>query len=255
MKNDRLRFALLVPFAITSALLASGFVACDSDSHSPVIPSLDAASIDAPVTVTDSSLEEDTAIETPVDSGVDAIAPVSADIATDFSVSANPNGAWSYGYVPGDPAVDAGALVLFSAVSNATPNIPAWYDPANSVLGAPAAWRNDSAVTNTSIAPGEFAVHPGNAGEYAVVRWTAPAAGVYSVALQFKTGDTGDTNGLLLHDGVVLVTDDSTSAETVHQLDVTLAAGSHLDVAVGGKGDFYFDSTPIHLTIRSASSN
>ena len=246
------RLVRLVSFALTSVMLSSLFVACEgeSNSSSTLAPSPDAARFEPP---TGSSPGHDAATNPLADAGKDATVAVRADVTTDFATIANPNGAWTYGYALGDPtAADAGAIVVFSAVSNATPSVPAWYDPANSVLGAPAAWRNDSTATANGILPGEFAMHPGNAGEYAVARWTAPAAGAYTVTLRFKAGDSGDTNGLLLHNGVPLVTEDSTSTDAVHDLVVTLAAGDRVDVAVGSKGDFRFDSTPVHLTIRSA---
>lgn len=257
MKDGRPRFVRLACLGFTSIVLASMFIACESDPSSPfVATSPDAASFSADAAATDSSSVQDAATDAIRDAGKDAVVAVNADVAKDFSTIANPNGAWTYGYSLGDPtAADAGAIVVYSAVSNATPDIPAWYDPANVNLGAPAAWRNDSTVTNTNIAPGEFAMHPGNAGEYAIARWTAPAAGVYAVTLQLKAGDSGDTNGLLLHNGVALVTEDSTSTDAIHQLDVTLAAGDHLDVAVGSKGDFLYDSTPVHLTIRNAGAD
>jgi hypothetical protein len=250
MKDGR-----LASFGLTSLMLIGVFVACESsESGTAVDTSLDAGSVslaDA-ATTTPPVVVHDASVDATVDEGVVVV----ADVAKDFATRANPNGTWTYGYSVADPrSADAGALVVFSAVSTATPDIPAWDDPSNIVLGAPAAWRNDSAATNTSIAPGEFALHPGQAGEYAVARWTAPAAGVYAVMVQFKTGDTGDTNGLLLHNGVALVTEDSTSTDTVHELQVTLAAHDHLDAAVGSKGDFLYDSTPVHFTIKSVGAN
>ena len=80
---------------------------------------------------------------------------------------------------------------------------------------------------------------------------TARVAGVVE-KVKFKEGDTGDTNGLLLHNGVVLVNETSTSTNAVHEIVVTAAAGDKLDVAVGNKGDFTFDSTPVIFSIKSA---
>ncbi|AKV00150.1 hypothetical protein AKJ09_06813 [Labilithrix luteola] len=263
MKDGLQRFVRLGWFGLASMVLSSSFVACESDSTSPLQTSPDAASSEYPAPANNSSSAQDAAsdaiadaADASADAGKDAFVAVHADVTTDFSTLANPNGAWTYGYSLGDPrAADAGPLVVFSAVSDAAPDTRSWYDPANSVLGAPAAWRNDSTATNNGVAPGEFSLHPGNAGEYAIVRWTAPAAGAYAVTLQFKAGDSGETNGLLLHNGVALVTEDSTSTDAVHELEVTLAAGDHLDAAVGSAGDFHFDNTPVQLTIRSAGSD
>lgn len=241
--------------AVSGACAAA--VACgDGSGSAPDAPSVatpDAAPAPTPTPPADASTEaaSDAASEAAPDAAPDATAGVQADVTKDFATAANPNGAWTYGYTRDVPtAPDAGALVVFSAVSN-DPVVPSWYDPANVQLGAPAAWRNDSAAVANGVAPGEFAVHPGNAGEYAVVRWTAPAAGVYAITLQFKEGDTGDTDGLLLLNGVALVTETSTAAGTLHELQRTLAAGDRLDVAVGPKGDFRFDSTPLRFLVRS----
>lgn len=212
------------------------------------------AGLDAAV-APDATPEKDATapVEAAADVAAEAAAPVHADVAADFSKTSNPNGAWTYGYSLGDPtAKDAGALVVFSDVATNPPEYPRWYDATNVVLDAPSVWRNDSNADRYGVASGEVAMHPGNAGEFAVIRWTAPVAGTYSVMVQFKTGDTGDTNGLLLHDGVALVTEDSTSTDAVHELDVTLAAGDHLDVAVGPKGSYLSDTTPVHFTIQSA---
>ena len=239
MKVLRHRFACLA--GLTSTLVAVALVACDDDPGINLGSGLDASTADLDATVNPPGQ---------LDSSQNVV--VNADIASDFALMANPNGAWTYGYVPRDPtSADAGAFVVFREVANVSTGEASWHDPTNSVLGAPAAWRNDTGATSNGVATGEFALHPGQAGEYAIARWTAPAAGTYAVSVQFKAGDTGDTNGLLLRNGVALVTEDTTSTDAVHDLDVTLAAGDHLDVAVGSKGNFDYDSTPVHLSIRS----
>jgi hypothetical protein len=239
----------------TSLVVVSAVVACtssttpSSDLPSPPVKDAGSVSVDA---ATDSIADVGTGVDaasTDAAPEADSAVVVRADVAKDFGTKTNPNGAWTYGYFTGAPT--AGAPVPFSTVSNATPDIPAWYDPTHVALGAPAAWRNDSTASSNGIAPGEFALHPGQSGEYAIARWTAPAAGDYSVTVQFGAGDTGDTDGILLHNGVAVATDPSTSTGTVHTLKVSMAAGDHLDAAVGPKGDFLYDSTPVRLTIES----
>jgi len=254
MKNSGGRFIRGAWFGFASVVLGSAFVACSSSSTSPTTTTPDAGTTtttdDSSTFAGDSSVADSSMADGNVTSDASV---VRADVTADFSAMANPNGAWTYGYTLGDPsAADAGALIVYSGTSTATLGVTSWVDPTNSVLGAPSAWRNDSASTLAGIAPGEFALHPGQAGEYSIARWTAPAAGTYAVTVQFKTGDMGDTNGLFLRNGVVLTNDESTSAETVHTLNVTVAAGDHLDVAVGNKGDFYYDSTPVRFIIDSA---
>lgn len=231
------RFAF---FGFSTLSIASAIVACSSTSSTPsqsVTPdaaTFDAAVADSGYTSTDGSVEAKVVV---------------ADLSADFSIAANPNGRWTYGYLPYTATLgngDSGTLTVFPAVLNNH----GWYDPSNAVLDAPAVWRNDTDAGMIFTDPGEVALHPGSANEYAVSRWTAPSAGTYSISLQFKAGDQGDTNGFLLRNGVAIVTEDSTSTNAVHELDVTLAEGDILDVVVGSKGDFYYDTTPVHFTIR-----
>ena len=224
---------------LTALAIAAAAAACGSETSSSPAVLLDASGVDG--STTDSG-SPDAVVDTPD-------ATVVADITSDFSLAANPNGAWTYGYIPDGPAIgsgDAGALIVFSAVNGGL----SWYDPSNVVLGAPAVFRNDTDASVVFTEPGEFAMHPGNAHEYVVSRWIAPAAGTYAISIQFKAGDQGETNGLLLHNGIAILTEDSTSTNAVHDVTVNLAAGDALDVAVGSKGGFDYDTTPVHLTIR-----
>jgi hypothetical protein len=230
--------------------IARAVLACEEDSSSTSSsPTFDSGPSPSPSPTSSTP-------QTPAtnDSGADTGAVVLADLTTDFSKTSNPNGAWTFGYSLGVPGGDGGALIVFTTPRDVATNVPSWIDPTHEVLGDPCVYRNESgAVFADGIQPGEVALHPGNAGEYAIARWTAPAAGTYSVRVQFKEGDTGDTNGLFLHNGVVLVTEDSTSTNTIHDRVVVLAAGDTLDVAVGHKGDFLDDSTPVVFTVRSAT--
>lgn len=197
-------------------------------------------------------------VQTASDGGADAAADaapvVVGDLTTDFSETSNPNGAWTFGYTLGIPGGDAGAFTAFTTTSEIATDVLSWIDPTHQVLGDPCVYRNGSAaVFADGIQPGDVALHPGNAGEYAIARWTVPSAGTYAVSVQFKEGDTGDTNGLFLHNGAVLVTEESTSTNALHELVVQAAAGDTLDVAVGNKGDFLDDSTPVVFTIRSSA--
>lgn len=235
-------------------LAALGFVrglaACedDSSSASPVAGGTDAGFVPSPTStppgpVTDGGTE----------AAADANLVTVADLTSDFSKTANPNGAWTFGYSLGVPGGDAGAFIAFSATSVIATNVTAWIDPTHQVLNDPCVYRNESgAVFADGVKDGEVALHPGNAGEYAIARWTAPSAGAYAVRVQFKEGDTGDTDGLVLHNGVVVATEASTSTNAVHELALTLAAGDRVDVAVGAKGDFLDDSTPVVFTVRAA---
>lgn len=248
------RFARFSCLGVIALGLARAVVACENDLSSvPSQPNFDRGPAPGP-TPTSSTPPAPATNDASVDSGADASAVVVADLTDDFSKTSNPNGAWTFGYTLGVPSGDAGALIVFTTTRDVATNVPSWIDPTHEVLGDPCVYRNESgAVFADGIQPGEVALHPGSAGEYAIARWTAPAAGTYSVTVQFKEGDTGDTNGLFLHNGNVIVTEDSTSTNTVHQRVLVVAAGDTLDVAVGNKGDFLDDSTPVAFTIRSSA--
>lgn len=243
------RIARLACFGVAALGFARAVVACEDDSASGPPQS----TIDSGIGPIPSSPPLQTGADGGADSGADASAVVVADLTADFSKTSNPNGAWTFGYTLGAPSDDAGALIPYTTTSEIATNVTAWIDPTHQVLGDPCVYVNGSgAVFADGVQPGDVALHPGNAGEYSIARWTAPTAGSYSVRVQFKEGDTGDTNGLLLHNGAVIVTEESTSTNTVHELVMVLAAGDKLDVAVGHKGDFLDDSTPVVFTIRTS---
>ncbi len=243
------RIARLGSFAAIALGLGRAVLGCEDDSTTAFQPTHDSGVAPAPTSSSPPAADGGA-----VDSGIDAPAAVHADLEDDFSKTSNPNGAWTFGYTVGVPGGDAGPFIAFTGTRDVAPDVPSWIDPENEVLGDPCVYRNETGeVFADGIQPGEVALHPGNAGEYAIARWTAPAAGSYSVTVQFKEGDTGDTDGLFLHNGKVLVTEATTSTNTVHNLVVVAAAGDTLDVAVGHKGDFLDDSTPVHFTIRSGA--
>lgn len=244
-----------IAWAVSSTILAlagAAWVAACENEATPS-PGLDAGSLDASFDSpsTPPTPAQDAQVNDAAPDAAEAAAPVAADLAKDFSRNSNPNGAWTFGYTLGSPEGDAGALIPFSMEKEAS-DVYLWFDPTHVSLDAPSVFRNASTVTVNGIAPGEAGLHPGSAQEYAVARWTAPAAGKYAVKVQFKAGDTGDTNGLLLQNGVVLVNEASTSTDAIHEITVTLAAGDKLDIAVGNKGDFTFDSTPAIFAIKTA---
>lgn len=110
----------------------------------------------------------------------------------------------------------------------------------------------------TVFAPGALSLHPGPQGEVEVLRFTAPSAGQYLINGAFFGQDyVGPTttdvhillNGTSIFDGVVSDYDVSHPFSTT----VTLAAGSHLDfaVGVGSNQSYLYDSTGLSATITS----
>src|SRR2546423_3979298 len=103
--------------------------------------------------------------------------------------------------------------------------------------------------------PDTLNVHPGPHGERGVVKWTAPAAGTYTVAGRFQGIDTGATtsdvavakNGTTLFSGQV----NGYGATAPFSLSVTVSAGDAIEfsVGVGSNGNYNNDSTGLAATI------
>lgn len=116
-------------------------------------------------------------------------------------------------------------------------------------------------LADSTWQPGQFALHPGLEGEPAVVRWTAPEAGEYSVKAHF-TGiaakpTTSDVHILRgdeeLFTGAINVGGAGNDAE--HAFVSALAAGEVLSFVVGiGDGVPFSDTTALALTIEGGGA-
>ena len=111
-------------------------------------------------------------------------------------------------------------------------------------------WHNHTSSPITSGAltfqPGKVVLHPGPAGEYSVVRWTAPAAGSYEVSATFTgvDGTPTTTDVHVLQNNVQVFAGDinvSAGNSASYTTSVALSAGATLDFAVGNGGNGYFD--------------
>jgi hypothetical protein len=180
------------------------------------------------------------------------------DVAADFSATSNPTGPWSYGYSP----TLGGPFVLFTEPGPFF-GLDTWGDPGYLYLAAYHNGTPDPIVFLLGIRyePGQFGLHPGPAGEYAVARFTAPAAGVVSVAAAFVGIDPGGplsplgttTDVHVLHNGTAVFGDEVVGFGTTRGYSDTvfLAAGDTLDFAVGigTNGTDFNDSTGVAATI------
>lgn len=104
----------------------------------------------------------------------------------DFSLSANPNGSWSYGFT----STLGGPLVLYTdRQPNLLPRVDRWTSIAlDAFLGV----ARNSAATPVIGSPPTFAyppdmlhMHPSALGQYDVVRWTAPSSGTFTFQGKF----------------------------------------------------------------------
>jgi hypothetical protein len=159
-----------------------------------------------------------------------------------FTIAANPDGAWQYGWLP---ASLSGPLTLYTQHSE-PPNFPLW----GAWIGSdstPAIWRNMGPSTSYGVAPGQLSMHPGPSGQACVLRWTNPnpsSSGILLINGRFFPGDPG-----FMRVGVRL--NDSLAFEAGNEGEFHLVASNTdtatIDFAVWG--GYFFGNTPIEVTI------
>jgi hypothetical protein len=191
-----------------------------------------------------------------------AQADLMSDVATDFSSTANPNGVWQYGW-----SVNLGSPFLLSTDPRVREGLDTWRGN-RADDGNPAAYHNgtNSAIILGGTArydPGQFGLHPGPAGEYAVVRYTAPEAGKVSLAAEFIGQDldgrtTTDVhvflNGQSLFDNFVEGLGESSAVRLDTNFAVLRGDTIDFEVGFGRNQSFYFDSTALAAKITLASA-
>ena len=123
------------------------------------------------------------------------------DPIVDFSLAANPNGVWAYGYSTTLSDLGTNFNLMNTGVSCGT-GVGCW----NSNSGLPQIVRNGSGATfadGTVVIPtDELHLHPGSGGIYAILRWTAPTAGAYDIEGAFTVQDTSANSVTLNIDGL-----------------------------------------------------
>lgn len=181
-----------------------------------------------------------------------------ADAAADFSIAANPNGVWSYGYstsLTGPLVLDTQTESLLSG------SIEAWLGNIASD-GNPGVYKNttnaDINLSTVTFAANGLLLHPGPTAEYSTVRFTASAAGLYSYSSFFRGQDSTSTDVHLVSTILGVSTSLYSSAVNGFGNTVTtsgsilLGAGDSLDLRVGDGGNgFGHDSTGANLTINA----
>ncbi len=171
------------------------------------------------------------------------------DIAEDFSLVENPNGAYAYGW---KPAVD-GAFTLFDTTAEGGGDcqgiVTDWFDGA---IGGPPVIAKNFTVDKScnGIPAGAVNFHPGPNGELAVLRWTSPAAGTATIEGTFLAGDSGALSVFISKDDAVVFTVATTPDDAPFSLTETVEAGTTIDFAVGE--GFEFGSTPVDAVITLA---
>jgi hypothetical protein len=115
------------------------------------------------------------------------VIPVTYDAAANFSTTNNPTTVWTYGYED-----SSGDFAQFP-INNGNTNTPSWCRALDFPNNLPTVLKNVSGHVWTDgsgniIQIDQMALHPGNSSDaaYAVLRFTAPITGLYTVTARFS---------------------------------------------------------------------
>ena len=169
--------------------------------------------------------------------------------------STNPTAPWSYGY----ETTLGGSFTLFANYTGSYASMAnwlAWMYGANP--STPVIAKNNTSSTliySTLTQPIDvLLMHPGNLGEYAVLRFTAPTTDTYNISAIFSGLDTTTTDVNILKNNVGIFSDAITGfGDTGSSASsLSMIAGDTLDFAVGygsGSNNTYLnDSTGLKFT-------
>lgn len=165
------------------------------------------------------------------------------DAYTDFSLTNNPNGAWSYGSTwdfTAEGWVFQPKTVPFYTIG--------WWD--NIDPGSVVCVLTDTVIVCT--AP------DGDPYECPIVRWTAPADGMYSISFafqQYSPDHWGDVTGAVLVNRSVVYSQYRPEDDmTIYSYDgvASLLAGDTIDFTMdSGPGDYYADWDRFWITVET----
>jgi hypothetical protein len=190
------------------------------------------------------------------------VPPVANDAVKDFSITSNPNGVWSYGWLSslGSP------LNLYTVTDSTTfSGLSAWLETGMTMYAAPLVGHNDTQTTlcylSFCVPPGYLQLHPGVNDEVSLVRWTAPTSGRFCVqgaveGLDRFPGGTGFYEVLNSNTILFSATIDSYQSPVFFHHVLTVSAGYTVDFAVdfGQDGNYFNDSTGIQFKVTKETS-
>jgi len=147
----------------------------------------------------------------------------------------NPNGAWSYGWSD-DLGDFYGTLKEFVEDAGAGDS-PVWFVPRPGDTNPPAIWRNTSDTLYYGVEPGQVALHSGELGEAAILRWTSPIDGQIEIKGMFYAGNAIAADLYVLHKyylGTPLFFSDDEIGDVEFKIDLDVAAGDTIDFVAAG---------------------
>lgn len=179
--------------------------------------------------------------------GGTAQAAVIANFVTDFSTTANPNGAWRYG----STASFGGSLAVFTNLLDASSVGVQRYD-----------WNNGPRIPLVGVlipdsSPSWGILHPGGPGVFATARYVAQTSFTGFLDVNFQDGHFATTDVHVLRNGVSLFDADIDGLHSSQTFQATLAiaAGDVLDFVAGSGpgGATSFDTTFFTATVSEAT--
>jgi len=185
-----------------------------------------------------------------------AVQAASWNLADDYSTANAAGSAWTFGW---ESSV-GGTFTQYDYSYTNGSNSLQWVDSSiSSDYSIPTVWKNTSTGNTTidGVAYGQVSLHPGESGQFSVVKWTASSAGTYTVSYSFGEGDSGWMSYYIVIGGVVYtywLDDASTESGTI---TLILAAGDTIEFIVGaniGYDYFYYGNTPLDVTITGSDS-
>ena len=197
--------------------------------------------------------------------GRDLKANEKPDRATETAAKNATTPEWSYGYRSAAAATD---LTLFTPAQhhNAIDSeqiegfgIPGSGPVVAVNVGTTSVVQNFGNGDLAPLLPEQMLVNPSSNGSFAVVRWTAPSAGHYSVWGRWFDLDPYGGDGISCHmivNGIERFARNMANGGTTN-LPLTglgLNAGDVVDFVVGARGDFNFDSAGFNVAIRRSAA-
>ena len=186
------------------------------------------------------------------------------DLANDLSLTANPNGVWTYGFrstLAGELSFYTNRTTFFDTGSGGGAMAVLYGSPGF----YPSLFYNNTSLPYESIdpgpglLPGQLTLHA-NLGLLSVTRFTSPSAGTFLIDVEFY-GVTSDTTSVfVLLNGTPLLSGShagfSSGNEVRYRQVHTLAAGDLVEFAVGdgGNGSANYDWLGLEARVSSTEA-
>lgn len=167
-----------------------------------------------------------------------------------FPESTNPDGDWIAGWAAGAPD---GAFTPFGYSAVLNTSIDYW-SPTNTSR-YPGLYRNGSTEYHSGASffyADTIGLHPGSAGEYAVLRWTAPGDTGCVLDVEFVNYEQASTAVAVHAAGTAVdsghLTNPSVTSYAV-SASLSVVSGDTIDFSVGPDGNYAYDITGVLGTI------